>query len=264
MRIADFCRAVRRLINPVIAVAAVLLPASSQAATITLTFFTASTYSPNSAVMDTTLGITGYTIDTFEQTSFIAGLSMTLSGGVPTTTLTSLPALLDESACGALSAAAWDGSHYASNMTTNQFSNCNLPANIANLTTFDYAPGAASFGIGLANFQSTSPPSPQFPITNHELFINGVSQGVLEVLAGANWSSGIMRNAYLRIDITGGTINSVGFRNLSDGQQDFLAFDHLAVLPSPPDTASVPEPGSMVLLASGVAGLAARLRRRRP
>ena len=40
--------------------------------------------------------------------------------------------------------------------------------------------------------------------------------GVLEILAGANWSPGFTRNAYLRIDTTGGSvITSVGFENLT-------------------------------------------------
>jgi hypothetical protein len=47
-----------------------------------------------------------------------------------------------------------------------------VPGNIADTITFDYAPGTRSFGIGLSNFQS--PNSPQFPITNHDLFVNGI------------------------------------------------------------------------------------------
>jgi hypothetical protein len=90
---------------------------------------------------------------------------------------------------------------------------CTTPTGLAALTTFNYAPGATSFGISLSNFPSVNPLSPQFAITNHELFVNGVDLGVLETLAGANWSPGIVRNAYLRVDATGGsTITSVGFQ----------------------------------------------------
>lgn len=234
--------------------------APARAASISLTFFPSSMYNANTAVMDGALGITGYTIDTFEQTSLLPGLTVTLSGGVPVTTWSALPNLLDESSCGGLSAAAWDGTHYASNLTTNQLSNCNSPANIASSITFDYAPGTTSFAVGLSNFQS--PNSPQFPITNHELFVNGVDMGVLETLAGANWSPGIMRNAFLRIDITGGSINSVGFSNLTSS--DFLVFDHLAVAPASTTPPVVPEPASLVLMGTGLALASKRFGRRRP
>ena len=79
--------------------------------------------------------------------------------------------------------------------------------------------------------------------------------GVIETLAGANWSPGIVRNAYLRIDATGGsTITSVGFQNLATtGQADFLVFDRLAIL----QTSSVPEPGSgwLFIFGAALAGL---------
>jgi hypothetical protein len=95
-------------------------------------------------------------------------------------------------------------------------------------TTFNITPGASSFGIGLANFQSTSPASPAFPITQHELYINGTDMGVLETLAGANWTPGITLNAYLRITATGkDLITSVGCENLTG--VDFLGFSHLAL-----------------------------------
>ena len=135
---------------------------------------------------------------------------------------------------------ARDGTHTATNSITNNLDSCTDPtrSNIASLTTFNYAPGAPSFGIGLSNFQSLT--SPSFPITDHELFVNGADMGVLEILAGANWSPGFTRNAYLRIDTTGGSvITSVGFENLTTntaGVPDFLMFDRLAI------AAAVPEP----------------------
>ncbi len=203
---------------------------------IQLNFFPNSVYSANTAAMDATLGTTAYTIDSFETTALIPGLTIQLSGGVSPTTWTSLPNLFNgDIACpGLTSGQAWDGTDTASNQILNQVTNCSGAPGTANLMTFNYAPGATSFGIGLSNFQSVNPPSPSFPIANHELFVNGVDMGVLETLAGAAWSPGLTRNAYLRIDGTnGGVITSVGIENLSTALGvDFLMFDHLAILPS--------------------------------
>ena len=212
------------------------LVAPAALAGILLNFFPASTYNANTSVMDAALGITGHAIDDFESTTLILGLTITLTGGVPATTWTTLPTLFDQSVCGSLSnSVAWDGTHTATNGVTNQLNNCTNPSGLADLTTFNYAPSTSSFGIGLSNFQSTNPPSPPgFSITNHELFVNGVNLGVIETLAGANWSPGLSKNAYLRINATGGSsITSVGFHNLSpasNGVVDVLVFDRLAVL----------------------------------
>jgi hypothetical protein len=49
-------------------------------------FFPASDFNSNTTLMDTTLGLTGYTIDGFESTTLIPGLTISLSGGVPSAT----------------------------------------------------------------------------------------------------------------------------------------------------------------------------------
>jgi hypothetical protein len=207
--------------------------------------------------MDATLGVTGFTEDTFETTTLISGLTIALTGGVtPTTFSGTLPTLFDQSVCpGLTDNSVWDGTHGVINTTTNTMSNCTGPANIATLATFNYAPGATSFGIGMGNFQSLS--SPSFPITNHELFVNGVDQGVLETLAGANWTPGLARNAYLRVDGTGGTtITSVAFQNLT--ASDVLVFDHVAVS----GVIALPEPSAFWPLLLITVGLPARTRYR--
>jgi RHS repeat-associated protein len=202
-----------------------------------LTFFPASDYSPNTAAMDAVFGTLGYVINDFEAAALIPGLTVQLSGGVTTTTEVSLPNLLSEDICpGLTSNQAWDGTHVASNQVANQITDCSVNPGLASRTTFYYAPGASSFGIGLSNFQSVVPPSPAYPITNHELFVDGIDIGVIETLAGSAWSPGLTRNTYLRIDATNGNlIRSVGFENLqvaSGAVPDFLAYDHLAVLPA--------------------------------
>src|SRR5262249_49183171 len=169
-----------------------LLAAPCADAGVLLTFFPASSYNANTATMDTTLGITGYTIVTFESTSLIPGLSINLSGGVPNTTWTTLPALFNGNVCpGVADNQFWYGADSVINTTTNQISNCSGPPNIATFMAFQYAPGATSIGLGLSNFQSTT--SPVFAITQHELFVNGTDMGVLESLAGPNWTPGLVR-----------------------------------------------------------------------
>jgi hypothetical protein len=219
-----------------------------------LTFFPNTGYNPNTTVMDATFSTTGRPTDNFESTTLLAGLTIVLSGGVATTTETSLPALFNGDTFSPFTQnQAWDGTHTASNALGNLPNSTTTPTNIANLITFNYAPGTLSFGIGLSNFQSTNPPSPQFPVTQHELFVNGVDLGVLETLAGSNWSPGLVRNAYLRID-SNVPITSVGFENVNQppAQQDFLMFDHLTVAAG---GTSVPETGTGLLLGTALLGI---------
>jgi hypothetical protein len=162
---------------------------------------------------------------------------MVLSGGgEPTTTWNALPAFFDQNtlppACynfagiANLGLASWWGPYAGTNLVTNQMTECDSPVGAAQTTTINITPGASSFGIGLANFQSLD--SPEYPVTNHELFINGVDVGTIETLAGTNWTPGITLNAYLRITATGSDlITSVGFENLASA--DFLGFSHLAL-----------------------------------
>ena len=231
-------------------IAAVGLLSIQAHAGIILNFFPVADYNANTATMDATLGTTGYTIDNFETTTLIPGLTITLSGGVPLTTFTSLPALLDQGACpGLTDNTAWDGTHVVANITTNTFSNCTGPANIASSMALNYVPGTTSLGVGFGNFQSVSTPPSQFPITNHELFVNGIDEGVLETLAGANWTPGLARNTYLRVDGTSGTmITSITVTNLT--ASDVLLLDHVAAAPS---VTAIPEPSTALPMV--VAGL---------
>jgi hypothetical protein len=219
-----------------------------------LNFFPSSVYNSNTPAMYSTLGINGgYMIDDFEGPTLLPGLSISLTGGVPATTWTSsVPNLSNGFDCGI---PTWDGTHAVTNSVNNMLNSCQVPSGLANLTTFTYAPGTTSFGIGLVNFQSLS--SPLFPLSDHELIVNGTDLGTLESLAGATWTPGQGRNAYLRIDATGGSfINTVAFRNTSTGEADYLVFDTLAFA-----AFEEPEPATGWLLLLGTLALAGLFRR---
>ncbi len=203
-----------------------------------LNWFNGSAYSTNTAQMNTNLGISGYQIESFEDTTLIDGLSYSLAN--PNVgTFATLPNIAESSTVGDTD---WSGNHVLLGNSNNAFPN---EGTRVNEVTFHAAGGVSSFGVGLSGFQSNSTPYSQYPITDHTLFVNGVELGVLESLAGANFSPGLNRNAYLRIDGTNGdVIQSVGFANIGGRITDLLVFDHVAFA-----SATVPEPSSFAFLA---------------
>ena len=220
-----------------------------------LTFFPPETFSPDTAAMDAALGVTGFEIEDFEDVDLIPGLSITYSGSIPDTTVTTLPNLQEGFAD------IWDGKHTVSNIADNTIKSRTVCVDCVSLTTFNFDGGVTSVGLGLSGFQSLS--SPTFPHTDHLLLINGMPlTDTLEVLGGENFVPDIVnRNTYLRIDASPGElIESIGFQNISNSPADILEFDHLAVRRG---SLSVPEPTSiMTLLATGVM-MASRILRRR-
>ncbi len=256
-RASTRCESLRsRVVLQIGSLAVVLLLVSPAAmAGIVLNFFPATSYNTNTTQMDAALGITGYQIENFETTgNFMPGLSITLSGWVSSQTWTALPALFVSGSCPYTGNQAWDGSSTATNATGNIANDCYSPTNIAKLLTINYGPGTKSLGIGLANFQSLN--SPFYPVTDHDLFVNGIDLGTIESLAGSAWSPGVVRNGYLRVDATGNTtITSVAFQDNTG--VDFLMVDHLAV-----EGASAPEPTSWLLLGSGVLSILGAARHR--
>ena len=215
-----------------------------------ITHFSGAIYSPDTSSMDTLLGITGYTIENFEDVVLVPGLSISYTnpnfGPVNV-----LPTVYNEAAVGNYINNLWDGSHALVNTPQNQ--EWNQPGiglgSLVDRITFHLDGGATSFGIGFGNFQSD--------LVDHELLVNGVSQvSAIETLPG--WISGInTRNGYIRIDAEPGElINSVSF-DIGIGTRDGLIFDRLAF------TTAVPEPSSLLgVLAFGAFGIGSRLKRK--
>ncbi len=209
-------------------------------ASINIVSFAPSVYDSDTASMDSTLGITGFAIEDFEDTSLISGLSYTLANPA-SGPFSSLPATFNVTSSPA-STSYWDGVNVLLNTATNTIGGT---GDRSDEVMFNVSGGANSIGFGLANFQSLGNPFFQYPIADHELLVNGVSHGKLETLPG--WAFVFQRNLYLRIDATDGdVINTVTFRNV-DGlvSTDVLIFDHVAVDRASTDV--IPEPTSLIV-----------------
>lgn len=228
----------------------------NSAQAVSITFFPSTVFSSDPTILNQNVGITGYTIEDFEDKTLIPGLSITYSGGVSTSTITSLPNLSNKVS------QSWDGQHTLFNIPSNQLSNSVFcpSTECAKLTTLNFSSSIISVGIGLSGFQSLNPPpsAPDNPITDHRLFINGIPfSQTIEQLAGVNWkSANFQRNAYLRIDaLQGESISSIGFENITatPSTEDVLEFDHLAIKSAAQPPKSVPEPSN--ILGLGLLGL---------
>lgn len=228
-----------------------LFGSSTGHAAIVVNSFSNSFYSSDTAAMDLSLGISGYQIENFADTTLLPGLSFSL-GDPNTGTFNALAATYNANNLGlGYNNDEWDDV----NVLLAHPDNTLEESNRANEITFLVDGGTTSIGLGLSSFQSRN--SASFPLADHQFFINGVDQGLLEDLP--NWSSGLGKNVYLRIDADAGdTINSVSFRNVNPlgGTKDLLIFDHIAI-------ASVPEPTVLIPIFIGTIGLISRRRVRR-
>ena len=216
-----------------VAVATVAAPPVASAA-ITITGFAFGSEGP---------AIAGATIEDFEDVNLVSGLRIRM-GGVPsphparnwvgTLPRTWNPATVT-SCCligGPFPANTWDGTLALCNGGLGGAGNTGVSPGTGNFFDFAFADTVyfvfstpmSKVGVGLSNFQSLGGP---IPVTQHELIVNGVSQGLVEALL-PGWAPGPnFRNRYLLITATApDAINSIAFQNVT--AVDGLVFDKLA------------------------------------
>ncbi|NEQ34984.1 MAG: hypothetical protein F6K40_01120 [Okeania sp. SIO3I5] len=201
--------------------------------------FTVTAYSPTD-FSDELAGISGFTIEDFEDTTLIPGLSVEWSGP-QTGPFTTLPRIINNSDYWFTPNNAWDGE--------NMLGNFNPSGGYADITTLNFANNATSVGIGISNYQ----------YNGATLQINGNIYGGLSDFNPV--IRGLGKNVYLKIDAQEGeVINSIGIDGLSG---DFIGFDHVAVNSSDNIT-PVPEPSSTAtIIMLGSFGAIATFNRKR-
>ena len=81
-----------------------------------VTSFAGSSYSANTVAMDAALGISGYTVEDFEDTVLISGLTISFEGLIPENkSYTSLPKTFDSAGDSQTANNFWDGTKVLTN-----------------------------------------------------------------------------------------------------------------------------------------------------
>ncbi|MDA0835527.1 MAG: hypothetical protein O3A29_19815, partial [Planctomycetota bacterium] len=148
--------------NAGLAFLSILLVLSSQSQAANITFFHPSVFSPNTAEMDVILGVAGYTIEDFEDTTLVPGLSISYTGNGFDETHSTLfqiqtvtgqyPPPPQEPDPTLIFNRPWDGVSHVNNDPDNPipFNTLELP----DLISFNFSGGVNSVGVGLTGFQS--------------------------------------------------------------------------------------------------------------
>ena len=249
-----------RLLFVVSAVLAGLLPGVRAGAAPVVTLLSNTNHNANVAVMDANLGITGLTIESFEDTTLVSGLTIqhTNPNGGPTGTLNAVY----NDGSGFFNTNSWDGPGALVNTFNNVvwFPSPGSVSDLASRVTFHLAAPVTTFGVGLGNFQAD--------LVDHAVLVNGVELvSAIENLA--NFVHGVnVRNGYLLVQAGAGeSITSVAIENRTNGTStpvsggDGLIFDRLA-FGGTPVSAAVSAPGAVGLLGVALAAFGIVRRRR--
>lgn len=199
-------------------------------------------------VPDTTLGVSGYTIEDFEDVNLVSGFQVSVASTngnlVQTSTLPNTFKPSDDIFGNAFTlggGGVWDGQHGIINTRTNQ----SFPYSDSGswgTVTFHFTSGASSIGFSVQQMDRDA-----------FLLVNGSSIGTVFGLA-PNFLGSNGRQGYLRIDATGtDIIQSVAIQDAFGGGDGYM-FDHVAF-------AAVPEPASLTALGLGALALIRRRRR---
>ncbi len=192
---------------------------------------------------DATIGVVGYSIENFEDTTLISGLTYQVE---PTQNpqlsplQTSLPATINPSNDpingGAFISGNWDGGNVFANSVNQTYTDygCNNPTFGCNFhqVTFFFEGGADSIGFSIQ----------QMSIDN-VISVNGQALGGIHTLTPALTNGG-GRNGYFRIDADNESETIFSFTIDNIGTNDGYALDHFAVQFN---EASVPEPSFLLL-----------------
>lgn len=239
--------------------------------------FSVSAFGPSQwGASDATLGISGYTIENFEDTTLVHGLTVSRLNGASGNfnQLSVLPAnsvfdpLSDNdtnvanpsNSLQAFRRGVWDGSHVLINHPGPASYHWYGDSGNWKDLQFDFQGGATSVGFSLE----------QIDHPGNRLLVNGnvVVADLLGTLGAESESQAASegpftfnaRNGYLRIDATGGdVIHTITLDNYAG---DGFAVDHLA-FHSVVTASPVPEPASAALIAAGLGLMAWRRRSRR-
>jgi hypothetical protein len=211
---------------------------------------------------DATLGISGYTIENFEDITLAPGLyvarpvgtagTFTATNTLPATSVFN-PATDPAPLVKAFLQGVWDGANVIVNHPGPGVSGgsdwYNDAANFRDLE-FSFDPGTVSVGFSLQQLERSG----------DHLLVNGVEiiSNLFTTMGNGTDASQAFpfasRNGYIRIDATGG--DTIATIRLTTNSGDGFAVDHLAF-----NTVAAPEPGALGLLGLGITLLAARRRR---